>query len=205
MRASLKFLPWVLCLLSAPLFAADSAKVKVLDKFDRIDPKTVNPGNCKLKIISTPDPEHHKVLEAVADFAKPGAGYGFGKSFEPNTIKPKKHVAVRFWAKSDSGTSVGVGFGRKSPRKDGKRGSFWSPGFKLTETWTQYTVPLSSMRRHGDKFWKDGKQVILQGGDPAEDDDIEELTSFGFNFDVNGKGTALVAHMLIDGLELVEK
>jgi hypothetical protein len=205
MRSSLKFFPLFLCLVTAPLFAADSAKVKVLDKLDKIDPKTINAGNCKLKIISTPDPEHHKVLEVVADFAKPGVGYSFGKTFEPNTLKPKKHVAVRFWAKSNSGTTVGVRFSRKSPRKDGKIGSFWTPALKLTETWTQYTVPLSGLRRHGAKFWKDGKQVILQGGDPAEDDDIEELTSFGFWFDVNSKGTAVVAHMLVDGLELVEK
>lgn len=200
-----KYLPLFLCLIVTQLVAADTAKVKVLDHFYTIDPKTVNGGNCKLKAVTTTNPEHHKAVEIVADFAKAGAWYSFNKKFEPGTVKPNKYLGYRFWAKSNTETVVGTGFGRASKRKDEKLGGFGAGSFKLTETWTQYSVLFSKGNRNGDKFWKAGKQVIIQGGGPPDDDDIEELTNIGFWFDVNSKGTAVSSHMLIHGLELIEK
>ncbi len=158
-----------------------------------------------MKIVNTPDPEHHKVFEVVADFAKPNGWAVVQKKFPEGTINPKKYSGIRFWAKSDSGSTMVVLVGGEKPRPDGKRNAFGGERIKGTETWTEYTVPFAPMKRHGDKFWKDGKQVILEGGDPMDDLDYSTLSRVEFYFPLDGRGTALTSHMLIDGLVLVEK
>jgi hypothetical protein len=61
-----------LCLLSFHSAFADTEKVKVLDKFDTYDTKTVQAYDANIKSVATPDPLHPRVLELFIDYAKPG-------------------------------------------------------------------------------------------------------------------------------------
>ncbi len=198
-----------LFLSDAPLLAADTQKVKVIDKFDRIDPKTVRFGDARGKLFSTPDPNHPKVMEVTMDYAKPGGTCGFSKTFPEGTARAKKHSAIRFWVRSNCGTGFGVNLGGNYTRKDDKRSAFGAGGYTATETWTMITIPFNKVSRHGyGNFWKDGKWHASprpKGGDPMDEDDIDGLESISFSSDVNKRGTSTVGHLMLDGLELLER
>ena len=194
-----------MCLVASQTAFAEAPKSKMLDKFDHIDPKTLLGREVKMKVITTPDAEHHKALEVVADFAKANAWSCLQKKFAAGTISLKKYSGVRFWAKSNSETSMTIFLGGDKARSPEKRDAFGNGQVKATDTWTQYSFPFDQMKRHGDKFWKDGKQVILEGGDPMDEVDAGNFTRIEFYFPINGRGTAVSSHMVIDGLELMEK
>ncbi|MEI6715578.1 MAG: hypothetical protein WCO60_17615 [Verrucomicrobiota bacterium] len=199
-----------LFLLSASLvatsaFAADTAKVKVIDACDRIDPKTSILADVKAKVVPTNDPDHRRALELSIDYAKPGSYPGYMKTFPVGMVNPKKYSAVRFWYRSNCATGFSVELFRDTPRKDDKLTWFYGGNFTGKEEWVQATVPLESFKRVGGKFWKNGAQVILPGGDPIDDDDYANILKIKFTTDINRRGTAVVGHLMFDAVELVEK
>ena len=202
MKNPLRSLPILSCLVASQLFAADGPKVKILDKFDNIDPKTVKMDELKVKIVTTPDPVHHKALEMVADFAKPNTWPKLVKSVLPGTINPKKYSGIRFWGRSDSETKVAVSLAGVFI-KDGKRMDYMAT-VKGTSTWTEYSLPFSEFKTYEYKVWKDGAQQIFKGGEPIPDADYPQLNAVRFVFDILNRGTATAGHFMIAGLELVE-
>ncbi len=205
MKHFLKFLPLLACLMVTPARGADVPKVKVLDQFNTIDPKTLKSIEAKIKIVPTPDAAHNKVLEMVADFAKPGAWVGVMKMFPAGTINPKKYSAIRFFARSNSGTRMNVDVATEAVAPDGGPTGYYGGTITGTEEWTEITIPLSNFKRQGAKFWKDGKQMIFQGGEPLDDEKCKNLNRIYFSTSVEGRGTSTVGHFMIDGLVLVEK
>jgi len=191
---------------AAHCFAADSAKVKVLETCDKIDPKTVRITEAKAKSIPTQDPEHRKAIELVMDYAKPGAWSGLGKDF-PEHLNLKKYAAIRFWVRSDVGTSFSFGIGGDYKRRDGRGTNFYGGGFKATETWTQITIPLDKFRRGGLRNWNKEKKewTEIRGGDPMEDEDFEGISRWGLSSDINARGASTKGHLMFDAFELVEK
>ena len=193
-------------LCSCSLEAADSAKVKVLEKCDQIDLKTLRIGEAKAKVVTTQDPEHRKVIELVMDYAKAGAWSSMGKDF-PEGLNLKKYSAIRFWVRSDSGTSFRFGISGSYKRKDGRGTGFTLGGVKATETWTQITYPLDKAKRDGGRYWDKEKQVpvTVPGGDPMDEEDYDGIHRWGLGSDINNRGTATKGHLMFDGFELVEK
>ena len=89
-------------------FAADAPKVKVLESGKSGDLKSLNLVETKVKVVSTRDADHTKVIEAVMDYAKPGVFPSIGKGFAVGELK--KYSAVRFWVRSDFGTGFAFSF-----------------------------------------------------------------------------------------------
>lgn len=195
-------LPLLTCLVATSSFAADAQKVKVIDAFNTIDPKTVTASEVKMKIISTPDPAHHKALEMVADFAKPGSWPTVKKTIAPGILSPKKYSGIRFFAKSDSETIVALHLIGPAG-KDGRPLSYYVP-VKGTSTWTEVNLPFSSFKNYEIKAWKDGVQKIYKGGEPIADADFPLIAAMQFVFNLNTRGTSTVGHFVVDGLALVE-
>jgi len=193
-------------LCAARLEAADSAKVKVLEKCEHIDPKLLRVTEAKAKVVTTQDPEHRKVIELVMDYAKAGAVSGLGKDF-PGGVNLKKYSAIRFWVRSDVGTSFIFGIGGSYKRKDGRSTSFSLGSVRATETWTQITFPLDKATRGGGRYWDKQKQepVTVPGGDPMDEEDYAGITRWGLISGIDNRGTATSGHLMFDGFELVEK
>lgn len=206
MSPSTKRIAILCCVAVAQAKGADATKVKVLDRLDRIDPKTLEVRDAKAKIVDTKDAEHPRALELVMDYAKPGSWPGLNKKFPEGTINPKKHVAIRYWVKSNSGTGYSVGFGGAGPRKDGKKDAFWADHPPATETWTLVTIPFEKLKRHSEKIWKNGAQHITPGGgEPPDAEDFANFNRFGFGSVIDWRGSATTGHLMFDGIELVEK
>jgi hypothetical protein len=189
------------------LGAAESAKTKVLEKFEHLPEKTITIRNAKSKVVNTKDKDHPRALELKMDYAIPGAqSGGFGKSFPEATLNPGKYEAFRFWVRSDVGTSFSVGIGGGYKRKDGKSSSFGGPGFRAEQEWKQIKVPFSAFRRSAAVYYKDGKRMVQPGGgEPLDEEDYGGVTGIGFNSDITGRGTSVMGHLMFDSLELVEK
>jgi hypothetical protein len=202
MNRFFKPLPLLTCLVATSAFAATPQKVKVIDAFNTIDPKTVTASEVKMKIISTPDPAHHKALEMVADFAKPGAWPWVKKMVPPGMMNPKKYSGIRFYAKSDSETAISVIFSGPAG-KDG-RPLGYAAYIKGTNTWTEVSLPFSSFKNYEVKLWKEGVQKVFKGGEPIADADFPLISAIQFAFDINKRGTATAGHFVIDGLTLIE-
>jgi hypothetical protein len=205
MRIPSSCLTTLCCLFVASSFAADTTKVKVLDKLEHIDAKSLKIREAKAKIVATDEPDHRKVLELAMDYAKANSWSGFNKFFPEGNLNPKKYTAIRFWVRSNSGTSFNTGIGGHYTRKDGKYNSFYGGSFTASTTWTQITIPLDKFKRNGDKIWKNGAQVIIPGGEAPEDEDYAGIDNFGISSGINNRGTSTVGHLMFDGLELVEK
>ena len=65
-------------------------------------------------------------------------------------------------------------------------------------------LPFSEFRRKGARFWKDGVQVVIQGGDPIEEFEIGQLNSITFAMNVEARGSSTIAKVLLEGLSLAE-
>ena len=200
-----KLLLLSMSLVMASASAADNVKVKVIDPCDRIDPKTSILHLIKAKVVTTNDPEHRKVLELSIDYAKPGTYPGYTKTFPAGTLNPKKYSAVRFWYRSDSSTGFILQLIRDTPRKDEKVGWFSGGNFTGKDEWVQATVPLENFKRAGGKFWKNGAQVVLPGGDPIDGDDYANIGKIRFASVVEWRGSSVVGHLMFDKVELIEK
>jgi hypothetical protein len=200
-------LVWTALSGSGPLHGAEKPKVRVLDPFNHLDPRTVLVRNVSAKVVSHPDPAHHRVLEIRADFANPEAWYYLQKNFPPGTIQPAKHTAVRFFVRSDSATVVSLQLmsaDREKLEAQGKSGIY----FRLVEagpSWTEVVVPLSEFKTAGGKLWKNGAQVVLPALEPIPEGDLARIGAVQWVFDVNRRGTSTVAHLQVEGLGLVEK
>ncbi len=195
----------VLAGLSAPLFAADASKNKILEKFEHMDEKTIKIGDAKAKIVNTQDKEHSKALELKMDYAKPNSYPGFSKSFPEATLNPTRYSGFSIWVRSDVETSFNVSISGSYKRKDGKIPAFGGGGFKATSEWKQIIIPFEKFSRNGAKFWKEGKQVIIPGGGPMDEDDYGGITRFGIGTSIESRGTSTVGHLMFDSLELIEK
>ena len=195
-------LPLLTCLVATSAFAANAQKVKVIDAFNTIDPKTVTASEVKMKIISTPDPDHRKALEMVADFAKPGSWPWVKKVVPPGIMNPKKYSGIRFYAKSDSETQVALQLIGPAG-KDGRPLAYIA-NIKGTNTWTEVNLPFSSFKNYEIKFWKEGIQKVYKGGESIADADFPLISAMQFVFNLNTRGTSTAGHFVIDGLTLVE-
>ena len=200
-----RYLPVLTCLVATNLVAADTTKVKVLDKLDQIDAKTIKLHEAKGKIVITEDSEHRKALELVIDYAKANTGGGFNKSFAEGTINPKKYSAIRFWVRGNSGTGFYTHFGGHHTRKDGNLTVFNGGVYTTTTDWKQITIPLEKFERNGDKIWKNSGQVIIPGGDAPDDEDFAGFDHFGISSGINNRGSSTAGHLMFDGIELVER
>ena len=188
------------------LQAADPVKAKVLEKFEKIDEKTLKGRDAQMKVVNTKDKDHPKALEIKMDFAKPGTYPGVSKSFPEATLNPAKYEGFRFWVRSDVGTSFGVSIGGGYKRKDGKANSFQGPSMKAEAEWKQITVPFSSFKRRTNTYYKDGKRFTTPGGgEPMDEEDYGGTTGIGFNTSVESRGTSVVGQLMFDNLELIEK
>jgi hypothetical protein len=197
----------VLGLVLAPLcLAADSQKVKVLESCNTVDLKALRIYEAKVKAVTTQDPAHRKAIEIVMDYAKAGAWSGIGKDFPPG-VNLKKYSAIRFWVRSDCGTSFGFGLGGDYKRADGKYPGFGGVGYTASETWSQITIPLENFKRGTIKTWDPVKkeQVILPGGDSMDAQDLANVSRWGLHSYVNNRGTSTIGHLMFDAFELVEK
>lgn len=204
MSRFLKFLPLLTCLVAAPAFAADApaSKTKVLDAFNAIDTKTLTAAEVKMKIVTTPDPAHHKALEMVADFAKPGTWPSVKKLVPPGIMNSKKYSGIRFFAKSDSETVIALHL--VGPRGKDNRPMDYYVTVKGASTWTEVTLPFSGFKNYEVKEWKNGVQSIWKGGEPIAEADYPLINAVLFVFNVNSRGTATAGHFVVDGLTLLE-
>jgi len=184
--------------------AADAQKVKVLDSCDKIDPKATVLSELKAKVVPTTDPAHPKAMEVSIDYAKPGTYPNFGRKFAPGMLDPKKYSALRFFVRSNSGTSFTVQFHRP-PRTDEKLNWFYGGVIEGKPEWTQITIPLENFKRGGGKIWKNGAQLVLPGGDPFDADDYANINELKFVSTIDRRGSATVGHLMFDAIELVEK
>jgi hypothetical protein len=191
---------------SVNLQAADPAKTKVLDKFERIDEKTLKAIEAQLKVVSTKDKDHPKALEVKMDFARPGSYPGFTKTFPEATLNPTKYEAFRFWVRSDVGTSFSVDVSGVYKRKDGKGSGFFGGGVKGEPEWKQVTIPFRAFKRHAGTFYKDGQRIVQPGGgEPLDEEDYGGTTRISFRTAVENRGTSVIGQLMFDNLELVEK
>jgi hypothetical protein len=198
-----------LCL-SETARAEDSSKYKRLDSMERVDEKTLKPGGGggKLKAVSTNDPKHPKVVEFTCDFRDANGLGGFTKWFPTGTVNIKKHAAIRFFVRSNSGTSCWFDIGGSTPRKDKKNNAFRMGEFAATEHWTEVVVPLEKIRRHSVTYYDKDKRehvVVHPGGDPPDDEDCLDFNRISFGVSVNGRGSSVTAHLQFDDLALVLK
>jgi hypothetical protein len=139
-------------LLAVPFcIAADAPKVKILESCDRVDPKALRINQAQVKSVPTPDPAHRKVLEVVMDYAVAGGRPGLGKDFPAGSLQ--KFSAIRFWVRSDFGTTFTFGVGGDYKRADGKSSGFWTPGTTAREDWTQITIPLEKFMALRRNLW----------------------------------------------------
>ncbi len=204
MNRILRSLTLVTCLVSSHLMAADGPKTKVLDAFNTIDPKTLKADEMKIKVVSTPDPIHHKALEMVVDFAKPGAWPKLIKSFPAGTINPKKYSGIRFFAKSDTATKIH--FGVIGPaEKDGKPMDYRVYNVVGKDTWTEFSLPFNTFKFPGYKAWKNGQQMVIPPGATLPEESLSLATGVVFSFRVEDRGNSTVANFMVDGLELIER
>jgi hypothetical protein len=186
--------------------AADAPKTKPLEKFERIDEKTLKLNDAQAKVVNTKDRNHPRVLELKMDFAKPYSYPGFSKSFPEATLNPTRYEGFRFWVKSDVGTAFAVSVAGSYKRKDGKDNWFVGGGFQATGEWQQITVPLSSFKRASHKFFRDGKQMVSPGGgEPMDEEDYGGTNRISFSTSVERRGVSVVGHLMFDELELIEK
>jgi hypothetical protein len=165
---------------AAPLcIAADSPKVKIVESCDRVDLKALRINQAQVKSVLTQDPEHRKVLEMVMDYAVAGGRPGFGKDFP--AVNLQKFQAIRFWVRSDFGTTFSVGIGGEYKRADGKSPGFWTPGTTASENWTQITIPLEKFMRHEVRTWDKDKKVwvVIPGGDRMDAQDYAGISRWG--------------------------
>ncbi|MEY2598846.1 MAG: hypothetical protein RLZZ142_1105 [Verrucomicrobiota bacterium] len=190
--------------------AEDSGKYKVLDAFDFVSKNSLKEGGggSKLKAVETKDPLHPKVIEFTCDFRDAGGGGGFGKSFKEGTINPSKHAAIRFFVRSNTGTSFSFGVSGRTPRKDKKSTSFGGGSWKATEEWKEIIVPIDKLRRGGVGYYDKQKRehvTIWPGGDPPEEEDVLDFSGMGWGVNVNSRGSSVVGHLQFDELSLVLK
>ncbi len=204
MNKALRVVPLAVCLLSLPSVAGEAGPVKYLDKFHLIDPKTVKANEIKLKVVPGEDPEHSRALELSADFAKPGTHTCLSKTFVPGTINAKRYGGVRFFIKSPTGTRVSIGMAGSYKRPDGRLTSFHGGAVVGNGQWKEVKIPFSQFKRAGAKFWKDGVQVVVQGGDSMEEFEVGQLNSIYFSMGVETRGNSTIAKVLLEGLSLVE-
>lgn len=183
--------------------AADASKAKILDKFDSIDPKTVKLSEVKTKIVATKDPAHPKALELIADFAKPGWP-NLQKRFPEGTISKQKFSGISIWARSNSSTIVNLQLRSYTPQPDGRPVQYYVQ-IPATTDWKEYSFAFSDFRNWEQKVWKDGVQKVFKGGEPILDSDYELFTSCELVFDINKRGTATAAHLMVDNLTLISK
>lgn len=193
-----------LCLFAVHVASANSGKVKELDRFNKIDPKTLVAYEAKITCVSTQDSLHPKVLDMSMDYAKPGGAPRIDKQFPVGTLGPKT-AAIRFWVRSDSGTSFSAMLRGTYKRKDGRLTGFNAGSTIASPTWTQVTIPIEKLERQGAVVWRDGAQVIIKGGGAPDEDDLKGLTYFVFITGIGGRGSSTVGHLQFDGLELVER
>ena len=140
------------------------------------------------------------------DYAKPGGWCGLSKTF-PDNLNFKKYSAIRFWVRSDCGTSFGFDIRGDYKRRDGRNTQFYSGGYTGTETWTQVTIPLDRFKRHEVRTWDKEKKEwnVLKGGDPFDDEDITGISTWWIGSGINNRGTSTKGHLMFDAFELVEK
>jgi hypothetical protein len=188
------------------VLAAEAEKVKPLEKFDKVDEKTLKLYDAQHKIVNTKDKEHPRVLELKMDFAKPGSWSGFSKTFPEGTLNPNRYEAFRFAVKSDVGTSFTVFVNGGYKRKDGKYSGFSGGEIQGTSEWKVITVPLKDLKRQSLKVFKDGKQMMTPGGgEPMDEEDYGGITMIGLRTSVERRGTSVIGHLMFDSLELLEK
>ena len=204
MNVPIKLIPVFLALCSAPLFAADAPKAKVLDKLDSIDPKTNKAIDLKAKAVPTSDPQHRKAMELFGDFSKPNTWPRYEKMFPVGTLNAKKYSGFRFHAKTDNETKMFVHISGEGPGPEG-RPLDCTARVTLTNVWTEFVIPFSEFKYYEVKQFKNGEQKIYPGGVPIADVELALIKSFGFGFSIEGRGNDTTAKALVDGLELVEK
>lgn len=182
-----------------------------IERFQTIDPKTLRATESTLRITSTPDKGHKNVLELSADFAKPGAWSGLMKTFKAGSLSAKHHSAIRLFMKSVTNTEVTITAVGDYLRPDGRPSRFYlSPisggsTIKCTEAWTEVVIPFSNFKRGGLREWRNDAPVVVPGGDPIEEWEIEKLNKILFTLNVETRGTSTVAKVLFDDLVAIEK
>lgn len=197
--------PLAVWLLSFPSVAEDEAgRVKYLDRFHAIDPKSLRASELKLKVVPGEDVAHSRALELSADFAKPGAYTHLVKTFAAGTVNSKKHSGVRFFIKSPTGTRVAVLMGGNYKRPDGRLTVFYGGVVVGNNQWKEVNLPFAEFKRRDARLWKDGAQVVIQGGDPMEEFEIGQLNSITFAMHVEARGSSTIAKVLLEGLSLAE-
>lgn len=206
MNKALRIAPLAVWLLSLPSVAEDEAgRVKYLDKFHVIDPKSIKATELKLKVVSGEDAAHNRALELSADFAKPGAYTHLVKTFAAGTVNSKKHSGVRFFMKSPTGTRVTVVMDGTYKRPDGRLTSFSGGAVVGNDQWKEVKIPFAEFKRRDARIWKDGAQVVIKGGDPMEEFEIGQLNSITFAMHVEARGSSTIAKVLLEGLSLAEQ
>jgi hypothetical protein len=182
----------------------------VIDAFDFVSKNSLKEGGggSKLKAVETKDPAHPKVIEFKCDFRDPGGWGGFSKVFSEGTINPSKHAAIRFFVRSDTGTSFSWGVSGKHPRKDKKNTGFGAGGLKATENWQEIIIPIEKLSRFGVGYYDKEKRehvTVWPGGDPPEQEDVLDFYSIGWSVHVSSRGSSVVGHLQFDELSLVLK
>ena len=202
MKSFLKTLPVLTVLVSSSLNAADAPKAKVIDAFNTIDPKTVKLYELKAKIVSTPDPAHHKALEMVVDYAKAGTYPRVIKSFVPGLIDPRKYSGIRVFYKSETETGVSIVLRTGVTNPDGRNPSY-AAYLKGSAVWQEAVLPFANFKTYEQKVFKDGAQKIFPKGEAILPEEYGQFKEILFVFDINSRGNATTGVFLLDGLELI--
>ncbi|MEI6715904.1 MAG: hypothetical protein WCO60_19305 [Verrucomicrobiota bacterium] len=181
-----------------------ASDVKKIDSFNYATSRSVKMSLTKAKTVSVSDRERAKVLDVVADFAKPGTWPYVSKVIVPGTINRDKYKALRFFCRGNDGTSFSVVVTSGHVESDGHVPAY-SYGVKTQDKWTQVTIPFDAFKTYEQRIWKNGAQVKFPSGEPIKIEDFEKLSEIRFVFSVEGRGKATVGHLMIDDLALVKR